>query len=332
MAEENIPWMIKGGKHSEGSGRRVLFHATGGEEGISSIGDLRVLQQAVATGSVKVSVGSCVMVNRYPGARSESYDGNNPSETTVPIAANASGATRYDMVIARIDDWNYAGQQATPDPLPTDAVKAFKLTVVTGVSASAKTARELNLNYPAIALARIAIPAATSAITQAMITDLREQCQPRRKRDFRVVNQKPGRDNSLTVTATAGEQFPNDGAFTVEVPVWATQVSVLHTLGSVFAPAGTVYGLIWFRFGHGRGDVIVSESSLIDLSSLVRGDHSRVHAINGAVIAIPAAMRGQSVTVLLMGRKMGGTQNLKADYATSMSLDMEFLEAPTEDV
>ena len=331
MTVENIPWMIKGGKHSEGSGRRVLFHATGGEEGISSVGDMRVQQQAVATGSVKVSPGSCVMVNRYPGAFNESYDGKNASDTTVAIAANGSGSVRYDLVIARIDDWNYAGQQATPGTLPTDTVPAFKLTVISGVASTVKRAKELNLNYPAIALARIAIPAATSAVTQAMITDLREQAQPRRKRDFRVFNQKTGRDDLLDVTAPTGEQFPNDGFFTVEVPDWATRVSFRQTLGGISVPAGTAYASIWTRFGHGRADVINTESTLIHFTS-ARADPSRVTVTNAASIAIPAAMRGQSVVVLLMGRKLGGTVSMKADQATSMDLDLEFLEAPTEDV
>ena len=95
MAVENIPWTIQGGKHSAGAARRVLFHATGGAEGVSSIGDMRVLQQTVAAGSVRVTPGSCVMVNRYPGALNESYDGRNASDTTVTIAANGSGSTRY---------------------------------------------------------------------------------------------------------------------------------------------------------------------------------------------------------------------------------------------
>jgi hypothetical protein len=168
-------------------------------------------------------------------------------------------------------------------------------------------------------------------VTQAMITDLREVAVPRRKRDLRAVNQLPGRNNSLTVTLAAGEQFPNDGVFTVEVPDWATQVKIIESLGGILAPAGTSYGSIWVRFGHGRGDVVVSEATLLDFTS-PKADPSRVTAMNAATINIPAAMRGQSVTVLLMGRKLGGTVNLGADASTAIALDMEFVEAATEDL
>jgi hypothetical protein len=329
MAVENIPWMIQGGKHSAASGRRVLFHATGGAEGISSIGDLRVQQQAVATGSVKVGVGSCVMVNRYPGAVNESYDGKNASETTVTIAANGSGSTRYDLVIARIDDWNVAGQQATPGTLPTDTVAAFKLTVISGVSASVKTAKQLNLNYPAIALARIALPAATSAVTQAMITDLREKAVPRRQRHLQTFSVTAGTTDSLDVN---GEYFPNT-QFTVEVPEWATHARVTATWYGVRFPSGTTrYGTVHLRIGAGRADVINTQSTGFD-PAVTTANTSRNTLGLADVRSIPATMRGQSITVAPIGTMSGGAGGFIAmDGLSSIVVDIEWLEAPTEDV
>ena len=331
MTVENIPWTIQGGKHSAASGRRVLYKATGGAEGIASRGDLIVKQAAVANGTVIVKAGGATMVSRYPGVAGESYDGQNLSDTVVNIAANGGGSTRYDLVIARIDDWNFAGQQAVPATLPTDTVAAFKLTTIQGVGAAVKTTRELGLAYPAIALARIAIPAGTSAVTQAMITDLREVAVPRRKRDLRVVAQKAGRNNTLFITTPAGEQFPNDGVFAVEIPEWATQLKVQAILGGIVILPGTAYGALWVRVGHGRADVINTEQTLADFTS-PKSDPSRITTYSGATVSIPATMRGQSVTVLLMGRKLGGTVNLGADASTSMSLDMEFVEAASEDL
>ena len=328
--ENPIPWMVQGGLHSAVLGRQVAYQATSGAEGIASLGDLRVRQSAVAAGNVIVGSGGAIMLSRYAGVKGESYMGSNPGDTTIAIPANGGGATRYDLIIARIDDWNMPGAQAVPAVLPTATAPAFKLTRINGVGAGVKTAKELNLGYPAIALARVALPAGQSSVTQAMITDLREVAVPRRKRDLRVVNQLPGRDNSLTVTAATGEQFPNDGAFTVEVPEWATQVKLIEILGGVFAAAGTSYGSIWIRFGSGRSDVINTEATLIDFTS-PKADPSRVTAMNGATINIPSTMRGQSVLVLLIGRKLGGAVNLKADASTAMSLDMEFVEAATED-
>lgn len=333
MAVELIPWMVKGGKHSANVGRMLAYAATQGAEGVSGVGDLVVKQAAVAAGKVTVGAGGAVILNRYPGARNETYIGRVTSTTDVTVPANASGATRYDLVIARIDDWNYAGAQPEPaaGSLPTDTVPVFKLAVISGVAAATKTAAELNLNYPAIALARIAIPAGTSAITQAMITPLREVANPRRKRDLRAVGQLPGRNNTLASTAAEGEQFPNDGVFTMEVPAWASQAKIVATLSGIVVLAGTAYGITWVRFGHGRADVINTQPTAADFTS-PRNDPSRVTTMSADTINIPASMRGQSITVLLMGRKMSGSTNLGADANTAFALDVEFVEAPAEDL
>jgi hypothetical protein len=330
MAVENIPWMIKGGKHSEGSGRRVLFHATGGAEGISSIGDLRVQQQAVATGTVKISTGSCVMVNRYPGAFNESYDGKNASETTIAIAPNGGGSTRYDLIIARIDDWNYAGQQATPDPLPTDTVPAFKFAVISGVAGTVKTAKQLNLAYPAIALARIAVPAATSAITQAMITDLREKAVPRRQRNVNAYSVVGATVDNLD--AGAGEAFPNGAAFNVEVPEWATQARVTCTWYGVKIPSGsTRTGYLMLKIGAGRADVITTQASAFDNTGVANASRNTMGLADTR--SIPATMRGQTVAIWPFGQPTGGAGGyISADALSSCVTDIEWLEAPTEDV
>src|SRR5690242_5446929 len=155
MAFDPMPLAVKGGIHSEALLRMVAFRAAEGGEGVSGIGDLMVRQQSVASGNVDIAVGGATLVNRYPGVVNESYVGRASSLTSVAIAPNAGGATRYDLVIARIDDWNFPGSQAVPGALPTATVPVFKPVVLSGVAATA-TARSLGLAYPAISLARIA--------------------------------------------------------------------------------------------------------------------------------------------------------------------------------
>lgn len=324
MAVENIPWMIQGGKHSAGAGRRVLFEAVGGAEGISSVGDMRVLQQAVATGSIKVTPGSAIMRNRYPGGAGEAYDGKVLTDTTVAIAANGSGSVRHDLVIARIDDWNVAGQQATPATLPTDTVAAFKLAVITGVASTVKKASELNLGYPAIALARIAIPAATSAITQAMIFDLREKAVPRRQRHLHTANLAPGDSDAADVN---GEYWPNVGSFVAEVPEWATRAKVLvNWYGVKTTAASTRSGGLYARLGAGRADVVNGAQTTWSAA--------QTPPVIGLAddLAIPSTMRGQSITIAPVVQLNAGSGGyLNADAYTSVVFDIEWLEAPTED-
>lgn len=329
MTFENIPWAVGGGVVSPAMARMLAYQAAGGAEGVSGVGDLLVRQLSVAGGSVRIGSGGAILTNRYPGSKNESYMLRAGDETNVAVPANAGGSTRYDLVIARIDDWNMPGGQATPGTLPTSTVPAAMPQVLTNVGAGVTTAAELNLNYPAIALARLAVPAATSSITQDMITDLRQVAVPRSKRDVRSVSQVAGRDNDLTVTATTGEQFPDDGVFSFKVPEWATQAIIKSDLAGLYVPAGTVAGALSVRFGHGRADEINTQASLINFTA---ASAMTVAGMVADTVDIPATMRGQTVTVLLIGRKVGGTVNLKANAWTAFALDVEFQEIASEDV
>lgn len=332
MAEENIPWMIQGGKHSAASGRRVLFKATGGAEGVAAIGDLRVRQAGVANGTVIVGPGGATMVNRYPNVVGESYDGQNLTDTTVAVAANGTGATRYDLVVARIDDWNMPGGQAVPATLPTDTVKAFKIAIVSGVSAATKTAKERNLGYPAIALARIAIPAATSAVTQAMITDLREKVNPRRQRSLLTRALVAGNTDVLDTTSAAGESWPN-ALWVTECPDWATRVRVVARLDGVRFPASSnAYGTVWAKIGYGDAAVVNTQSVRFDAAGANNITRQSLGCADD--IAIPAGLRGKSLQCGIwaqvdVGVPAGGRPSI--DGGSAIVLDLEFLEAPAED-
>lgn len=329
---ENIPWSVGGGIHSPALARMLAYQATSGAEGIAGIGDFLVKQQSVAAGSVTISAGGGIMVSRYPGARNESYMCRAGDSTTLAVPQNAGGSTRYDLVIARVDDWNMPGGQATPASLPTNEIPAAKFELITNVAAATKTAKELGLNYPAIALARIAVPAATSAITQAMITDLREVAVPRRKRDLRTINLSPTRNDPLDFTGTSGEVWPDDAQWTVEVPEWASLVRVKTDWYSVARAGGTASDArVWVVVGYGRADKKQSQQGNLRGSNTAA---ERVSVGNADSLAIPSTMRGQSVLVLLQGYKSSaaGTPSFVCDGFSSVACDLEFLEAPTEDV
>lgn len=334
MPVENIPWAIEGGKHTAGAARRVLHKGTGGAEGVAGFADLRVRQAAVANGTVIVSAGGAVMVSRYAGVRGESYDGENLSDTVLNVTANGSGALRYDLVIARIDDWNFPGQQAKPASLPTDTVPAFKLAVITGVSAATRTAKELNLGYPAIALARIALPAATSAVTQAMILDLRKKVNPLRERFLGLKSIPNGSTSVLDKTQAQGDEiFPVEGSWTVDVPEWATRLKLKLDFNALVAPpGGGAAGYLWARIGAGRSDAFITETTQYDTTTST--SYFRFSTAVVAELAVPKAMRGQTISIQSWGRYVNGDAGkyISADWASNVSLDVEWVEAPTEDV
>lgn len=331
MPLENIAWAVDGGIVSPAQARMLAYHATSGEEGVAGIGDFLVRQTTVASGNVRINAGGATLLNRYPGAKNESYMVRAGDETLLAIPQNSGGAMRYDMVIVRVDDWNMPGGQAEPAELPTDEVPTAKFQVITGVSSTAKTAAELGLNYPAIALARIAIPAATAAITTAMITPLRELVQPRRKRDVRSVNLVAA--DPLDFTGVNGELWPDAGRWTMEVPYWASACNVVATWNAISraGSATPTEGRLWIRFGEGRGDAF--NTSQVKM----RGTNPGAERISTGASerrSIPATMRGQSVYVDLKAYKDAAFAgpSFNADEFSSITIDLEWLEAPTEDI
>jgi len=332
MPLENIPWAVLGGITSPSIGRMLAFHATAGEEGVGGVGDFLVRQTAVASGDVRIAPGGATIVSRYPGVQNESYMTRAGDETLVAIPQNAGGSTRYDLIVARIDDWNFAGAQATPDVLPTDEVPVGKFQVITGVPSNIKRAKELNLNYPAVALARVAIPAATAAVTQAMITDLREKVQPRRLRQLLTRAIVSGGEDSLTATSAAGESFP-DNLWTIEVPDWATRARIVATWNGVTIKTGSANGLLWVQLGYGRADLVKTQTTGWDTTAITNQQRQTWGAADD--VAIPSTMRGQSINVGLWANIPTGTgsnRNPILDAGSSVVLDIEFLEAPSEDV
>lgn len=322
MAVENIPWMIQGGLHSAAAGRRVLFKANGGAEGVSGINDMKVTQFAVATGAVSVLAGGCTMVSRYPGVKGESYDGQVLTDTGVSIAANGGGSTRYDLVIARIDDWNFPGQQAVPAALPTDATPAFKLAVIQGVAADVKTAKELNLNYPAIALARIAIPAGTSAITQAMITDLRAIPRPRRERRLVAIQPTTAYEVLNSAGVNTFVNWPAEAQASVDIPEWATRAVLVGDISGAFIGVGNAYGYIRAVLA-GQA----TPGTYYDVHGEAADGWTRTGLKAGATVDIPAEMRGTTQAVWMQGSKAPATTApLQSDGAAFVSFDIEFLE------
>ena len=178
MALERVPYLVGGGfEHSAEVMRAALAAATSGAEGVLGAADFRVTPTAVPGTSVAVSPGNALLRNSYVGGGAQSYAVRAPSQTELPIQATGSAGARTDLVVARIDDPTYQGGAFDPATF-----EAAKFEVIRGVPANTVSVAGLGLSYPAIALARVTLPASTGTVTAGMITDLREVALPRRDR------------------------------------------------------------------------------------------------------------------------------------------------------
>jgi len=255
MAFDPVPFFVGGGAlHSAETARQLVYAATGGAAGVAAAGDLKITQLPVAGTSVRAASGGAVIPSLYPGASQQSYTVRAASTTDVSVTATGSGAGRVDLVIARIDDPQYGGT------IPADVTVGpyVRLDIIQNVAAGS-TDIPAGLTYPAIALARLDIPASTATITTSMITPLAV-----------VANPAPMPQASRRYDGTAATYSLPTANVTVPVTTWSTAtfntgdityaagVYTVHTAGKYewaatvqWPGTGTQYRVVQFALVNG---------------------------------------------------------------------------------
>lgn len=305
------PMLVNGATHPAEQFRMFARDLARGAEGITEGDDLKVTELGTPGASVQVAAGSGMVKGRVSATQGH-YAVCNTAAVNVAIAANGGGSTRYDMVILRVEDPEYEG---TLDPV-TDDINYFD--VVSGVSS---TATEIPGGLTGIPLARIAIPASTSTITDAMITDIRQVANPRRERQ--LLTQSPASLSTL-ITGTSGtySYFSTAAGWNIAIPDWATTVRIRLDIGSLRLATGVVFGNVRATFG-----------ASLTMQPVVVDDNAtgtrRMPQMVADTLTVPAAYRG--TTQLLRAQAAGQAGNagsMSVDSSTTLVADVEFFEAP----
>lgn len=319
MAFDPVPWFVGGGAlHSPEVARNFAWQATSGAEGVGSPLGLRVASLATPGTSVRILPGSCLVLNRSVGGAEQTYAARAGTETVLPVAAQGASGTRYDLVVARVEDPFMAG---TPWADPTDATVGPYVfpRVISNVPAGTTRLQDV-AGYSgdsAITLARIAIPANTATITQAMITDLRTVARPKRQRD--LYNTQP--TTTTSVTSTSYVNFANASNRVVRIPSWASQVKIIgHIAGAVARNAALIGGVRILFGSNGLAETAVD----MDVNT-------RQTLLTSDTFAIPANYRGTDITIALQAKRSSGTGTLQTDQYSTVVLDVEFLEIASAD-
>lgn len=333
MSWDPTPWVIRGGRHSAEVGRLLAYATSSGSEGVIEPADLRVTALPVPGGKVRVNPGPCIIINRAGGASRQSYVARNAIAHDVDIAATGSGGSRRDMVIARIEDPQYEGQEPADYTTAQFVFTRVLQNVPASAIASPKAARDYlrTLNLTAIPLAAVTLPASTATVTGDMIKNLREVAMPRKERTVMTWNVTANGVQPLKATATAGEEWPKEADFLVDVPEWASVANIIITWGSIYQPNGANnYGNVWGYIGDPKASdytpIVVPEGRYDkpDNAGVTRGTYMVAHPR-----AVPANMRGKTVPVLPYARIVGGGAAVApiADAYSSVVVDIEFLES-----
>lgn len=306
------PILVNGATHSAQTFRMLVRDLARGNEGITQGDDMKVSQRSTPGGGVSITDGSGVVrgrANTFQGSYSVCNIG---SDDSVDIASTG-GTPRSDMIIVRVEDPEYEG---TLNP-ESDDLAYFQ--VISGVSSSATAIPDGRTGIP---LARIDIPASTSTITNAMITDLRVIANPRRERTLLPPQSPASLSTDITGTAGTFSYFSTAAGWNVPVPNWATKAILSLAVGQIRYNTSAFFGQIRATFGS---SLTVQPVNLDDNQSGTR----RGTVVFGDTLTVP--WNYPSTTQLLRFQACGlsgNTGKVGVDGSTTLMADVEFFEAP----
>jgi hypothetical protein len=159
MTVQNPAIFLQAGSHPAEDVRRFVASAFP-FTGVYGISDLAVTEKSGTPNmSVDVAGGRALIPGNEATYQGTYFVENRGTENLVISAADATNP-RIDLIVARVQDAAYSG-----------ATNAWSLAVVTGTPAASPTAPDAPEN--SIVLARVAVAASASSITDANITDYR---------------------------------------------------------------------------------------------------------------------------------------------------------------
>lgn len=292
--------------HSAETVRSLIYDATGGEEGVVGVSDLKVQALASPGTAIRINPGGYVVLNRGAGASGQSYSGRayRESRLDAPYTSSVSGGSW--MVVARIEDPQYAPW--TPYPtLDQKRVGPYAFPRILPCNYGATRATDLNLPHSMIALARLDLPASTSTILPQYIVDLRKLVNEQERR--RLVSQATPPNLQLTPRSdTVWKNWPGWNP-TFDIPVWANYVNVKIDLGSIgVAPLptdGELRGRLTFPGGE-----LISGPLRIDLDPGASGGGQRVGFMVTVGGWLPAGAAGGTLTASLEGHIAAGSPGM----------------------
>lgn len=323
MTFNNAPWAVDGARSTAALARLAAYATGGGRSGIVKPTDLKVSALAVPGNGLLISRGSAVVLNNYQTNPNETYAISNPGTHTVlssdmPAAISGVG---YYLVCAVVGDpeFSQSGHPFMPSDVPEEDAADFEYVRVVIVPCTSTTTSfdELGLDYPAISLARLEIPALTTTITNAMIVDLRELAQPRTERHVFMSETPP---NQWLVSPT----FVDWPTFqpTVKVPPWATKIFVTVTLSNIVA-FQSVDGALRALAGPLTGATLGYD---IDGTPGSGQRSTMIVAVGGDI----SGSAGTTITLKVQGRKdnpPGDGNRLDSWTLSHMVYDVQFEEA-----
>ena len=317
MGFNGVAWMIGGGTsgplHNADLGRMVLYLATQGLEGVLSPLDLKITALSTPDHFVNVAPGAAVWLSKAPGTFAQSYGDYMSAQDTINLLPNITASPRSDIIAARIID-NYADPAAPPATDPVTGPYAV-FYVVQNVSSSATSIKQVDPSLTAVSLARIDWPANTSAITAAMIKDLRSVIDiDGQRQNVPQAGDPPGfvenfwtdiksggtSSDTLLESENSFTNWPLVANWTISIPDNATYMDISIKVWNSSQTIGPVWGEARVNITTTSPTTTITSSPL-PFNMDVAGSFVTIPC--GGRLAVPAAMRGKVATLKMESRQ-----------------------------
>lgn len=299
--------------------RQMLYGSVLGSQGTVGHLDCTVTANSPATSGINIGAGSVIITGAESGNQFQAYFGANIGvDTSLQIAAAGAGG-RSDMIVARVEDPTWPG---SPWGNPATGQIIFPR-VVSNVSPGATSVPG---GTSAIPLARIDMPANTSAVQSGYIHDLRQVCNPQRQvQMFTAAGSNPGTLSRIDMV----NQWPPGAQWPVLIPPWATQCVIFFLVNDVLYEGtgnGVVRGFMLVDIGGTpAGPQVASTLTLYNVNASSGGGRKSI--AGGGDTPIPASLRGGTWNFYLAQLPDGAnTGTFLADEATTCTLILEFYQ------
>lgn len=240
MTFQNAPSAINGAQLGAALVRRATFAAIGEANGVVLADDLKVSELDTPGVGVQIAAGVGVVLNDYQTLPNELYVVSNPGTHTIPsgdMPASDPSIKHYILAIVIGDPdfsqvghpWMGADDPEAGDELIFEYVRPTFIEVSAGVT-------ELDVDYPALVLARLDIPASTTTILDSHIVDLRHLARPRQSQE--IFPSPPGTWSNASPRripsgAVYGDWGPQEFEPSVTIPVWAKRAIVVASINGI---------------------------------------------------------------------------------------------------
>jgi hypothetical protein len=329
MTFENAAWAIDGAQMNSALARRAMY-AGSRQSGIVQKSDLKVSPLGTPGNGVVIGSGVGLVINDYQSNPNEMYVVSNPGAHTVPSVSMppSTPAPKSWIVAIVIGDPDFS-QTGHPWMGPTDPPSGEELTfqyvrpTLIEVDAGATS---LDVDYPALVLARIDIPASTTTITSGMIHDLRELSMSRQSQTALVSAAGLWDSGVERIPSATGYNNWSTYAPTVDVPSWATRAIVMAHINGVRLQdtSENVVGKIRVKLGSVSGP-----DTNFDYST--GGGPIRDNLMSGGKFTDVTGIAGTTVAVRMEGYESApaapsNNQKLTLTTGSQIIFDIRFFE------